>query len=257
MRITFLLSFLLLVICKFDANSQEFGRHTKEEQAPVYCQGTYPKHLQGFDVGAESIFWSWTNKLVKTDFNGKLEISIDADDHHGDLCIVGEKLFVAVNLGKFNQPTGQAKSWIYEYDANSLILLNKYPVPEAVHGAGGIAWKDGSFFVVGGLPKGYDENYIYEYDETFKFKGRHVLNSGYTLLGIQTIAWARDKWWMGCYGTPEVLLTADKDFSFIAKEEFNAALGITFINDIPFVGSNELVDGKHKGKISPANTSLK
>lgn len=245
----FLSLFLLLIIFKTEA--KEPCLLAKKLKTPVYCEGTYSGHLQGFDVSEESIFWSWTTKLVKTDFNGKLQISVDADNHHGDLCTVGERVFVAVNLGKFNQPTGQAKSWVYEYDTNSLELLNKHPVPEVVHGAGGIAWKDESFFVVGGLPKGYEENYIYEYDETFRFEGRHVLNSGYTLLGIQTITWAKDKWWFGCYGKPDVLLTADKDFSLIAKDELNAALGISFINDTPFIGSNKVVDGKYRGAISP------
>lgn len=249
----FLLAFLLLIISKMDAKEKELSLQAKELDTPIYCEGAYLRHLQGFDVNTESIFWSWTDKLVKTDFKGNLQISIEADDHQGDLCIVGDRVFVAVNLGKFNQPTGQANSWVYEYDANTLELLKKHPVPEVVHGAGGIAWKDGSFFVVGGLPKGYDENYVYEYDETFRFKGRYVLNSGYTLLGIQTITWAKDKWWFGCYGKPKVLLTADKDFSLISKKEINAALGIAFINDIPFIGSNDKIDGRHRGKISPVS----
>lgn len=61
-------------------------------------------------------------------------------------------------------------------------------VPELCHGAGGITYHDGRFIIVGGLPKDVNENYLYEYDEAFKFRTRHMLASGYTLMGIQTVA---------------------------------------------------------------------
>ena len=77
------------------------------------------------------------------------------------------------------------------------------PCPKLVHGAGGIAYHDGKFIVVGGLPDEVDENYLYEYDASFKFLRRHVLASGHTQLGIQTVAWADGSWWFGCYGTPK------------------------------------------------------
>ncbi len=250
MKTNYLL-FSTLLFITFSIHAEEDSSQTKKLDETVYCEGSYSRHLQGIDINDSFILWSWTTKLVKTDPSGKVLVSVDADDHHGDLCIVNNRVFAAVNLGKFNQPTGKADSWIYEYDINTLALLKKYPVPELVHGAGGIAWKDGNFFVVGGLPKGYDENYVYEYDETFRFRGRHVLNSGYTLLGIQTITWAKGRWWFGCYGNPEVLLTADKEFNLVTKKELNAALGISFIDGVSFIGSNEKVEGKYKGKITP------
>ncbi|MCB1085407.1 MAG: hypothetical protein KDM63_00055 [Verrucomicrobiae bacterium] len=68
-------------------------------------------------------------------------------DHHGDLCFHGGKIFVAVNLGKFNDPKGNADSWVYVYDAANLKELAKHPVPEVFHGAGGMDARDGHFFV--------------------------------------------------------------------------------------------------------------
>ena len=95
------------------------------------------------------------------------------------------------------------------YFKSLLALVARHPVAEAVHGAGGIAHHVGRFIVIGGLPLGTDENYAYEYDGQFKFIQRHVLKSGQTLMGIQTAAFADDRWWFGCYGLPPVLLTAD------------------------------------------------
>jgi len=133
---------------------------------------------------------------------------------------------VAVNLGAFNMPAGRADSWIFVYDAASLKELGRHPVPEVVHGAGGVAHHGGSFFVVGGLPKDAPANYIYEYDERFAFKKRHVLESGYTLMGIQTVARSNGAWWFGCYGKPKELICADDSFRLKGRWDFDAAYGI-------------------------------
>ncbi|MCA9004454.1 MAG: hypothetical protein KDA70_04205, partial [Planctomycetaceae bacterium] len=104
-------------------------------------------------------------------------------------------------------------------------------------GAGGIACHAGKFIVVGGLPKGVNENYLYEYDANFKFIKKHILKSGYTLMGIQTATFADNKWWFGCYGSE--LLTADVNFNFTAKYDLDCALGIDRVNDkLLLVGRN-------------------
>ena len=109
---------------------------------------------------------------------------------------------------------------------DTLADLAKHPVPEVVHGAGGMEYHDGKFIIVGGLPPGVGENYLYEYDENFRFRNRHALASGYTLMGIQTASHADGAWWFGCYGKPAVLLRADEKFQVTGKWEFNASVGI-------------------------------
>ncbi len=124
--------------------------------------------------------------LVKTGIDGKLLKKIPVANHHGDPCFQDGKLYVAVNLGKFNDPQGNADSWVYVYNAGDLSFEARHPVQEVFHGAGGIGFQDGRFFVVGGLPMGIEENYVYEYDPGFRFVKKHVVKSGHTLLGIQT-----------------------------------------------------------------------
>src|SRR5690606_40402027 len=94
------------------------------------------------------------------------------------------------------------------------------------HGAGGIGFRNGRFFVVGGLPNGVAENYVYEYDDTFKFQTKHVIDSGHTHLGIQTATFAHDRWWFGCYGDPKILLVTDSEFRMKGRYEFDCSLGI-------------------------------
>ncbi len=200
---------------------------------PIACPGTYKGHLQGIatDAGAETeagaIFWSFTVTLVKTDLKGGILKQVEVPNHHGDLAWHDGKVYVAVNLGQFNQEPGKADSWVYVYDADELTLLSKHEVQEVVHGAGGMEFHNGHFFVVGGLPEGYNENYVYEYDAEFKFIKRHVIASGWTKLGIQATAFFNGSWWFGCYGEPRVLLKADENFQFLDKYVEDWSIGIT------------------------------
>ena len=198
----------------------------------VACDGTYSKHLQGVCTNdCDAVYWSFTDALVKTDTDGQILKRIPVADHHGDLCHHAGRIYVAVNLGQFNQPAGRADSWVYVYDAESLDELARHETREVVHGAGGIACDGKRFIVVGGLPESIDENYLYEYDLSLEFQRRHILDSGHTHLGIQTAAFFDDVWWFGCYGTPKMLLKADAGLEFAGAYEFDCSLGITSLPD--------------------------
>ncbi len=204
----------------------------RSQWASVHCEGTYPKHLQGICTNElDAIYWSFTTVLVKTDKQGKVLKKIPVASHHGDLCFHDGKIYVAVNLGKFNDPAGNADSWIYVYDAGDLAFLRKHETQQVFHGAGGIGFRDGQFFLVGGLPPGVNENYVYEYDAAFRFVKKHVIRSGYTLMGIQTTAFAGDSWWFGCYGKPRVMLKTDESFNVLGKYELDCSLGIVGLPD--------------------------
>ncbi len=192
----------------------------------VLCEGTYQHHLQGVCTDENAIYWCFTTTLVKTDMKGKLLKKMPVANHHGDLCFHDGKLYVAVNLGKFNDPEGNADSWVYVYDAETLKELARHETQEVFHGAGGIGFRNGHFFVVGGLPDGVEENYVYEYDGEFKFLKKHVIKSGHTHLGIQTATFAHDRWWFGCYGDPKILLVTDADFQMKGRYELDCSLGI-------------------------------
>jgi hypothetical protein len=228
---------------------------------PVTCEGSYPHHLQGVCTNdKDSIFWSFTTKLVKTDRTGKVVKQVDVANHHGDLCFHNGRVYVALNLGKFNDPKGNADSWVYVYDASDLSFLAKHKTPEVFHGAGGIAVHDGKFLVVGGLPDAVNENYVYEYDGDFKFVKKHTLTNGHTHLGIQTSTFGDGHWWFGCYGrpkpdtapsTPPILLKADASLKKVERFEFDCSLGIVPVGDGKFLvargGSTK--DKGHTGRL--------
>ena len=204
----------------------------------VSCEGTYPHHLQGICVDADAIYWSFTTQLVKTDLSGKLLAKVPVANHHGDLCYRDGKLYVAVNLGKFNDPNGNADSWVYVYNVEDLSLASKHETQEVFHGAGGIDSRNDSFFVVGGLPEDVEVNYVYEYDRAFRYVKKHVVKSGHTHLGIQTAAFASGRWWFGCYGTPKILLVTDAEFNLKGRHEFDCSLGIVGLSNGQFLSAS-------------------
>ncbi|HWB01309.1 MAG TPA: hypothetical protein VG713_22620 [Pirellulales bacterium] len=245
------LSFILVVTGTVQAAEPSFQ--------PVKCDGTYKQHLQGVCTGEDSIFWCFTSQLVKTDRNGKVLKQIPVQAHHGDLCFHSGKVFVAVNFGTFNRAEEQADSWVYVYSGDDLSLVTKHSVPEVVYGAGGIAYHDGKFIVVGGLPPGFEENYAYEYDEQFMFVKKNVVTSGYTLMGIQTAAFADGYWWFGCYGDPKILLKVDESFEKVGRFEFDCSLGIVPVTDRQFLVARG-TSSKDKGctgRLSLAQTDPK
>jgi glycerophosphoryl diester phosphodiesterase len=217
----------------------------------VECEGRYPGHLQGVcmdDAGA--LFWSFTTVLVKTDAQGHVLKKIDVASHHGDLCHHDGQIYVAVNLGKFNDPNGNAESWVYVYNAADLAEVARHKTAEVFHGAGGIAYDGQRFLVVGGLPENIEENYAYEYDREFHFVKRHAIASGQTRKGIQTAAYAQGCWWFGCYGDPKVMLKTDGALQMLGRYEYDASLGIIGLPDGRFL----IAGDKHEKGVGHAGS---
>ena len=222
----------------------------------ITSEGDYPPHLQGVCTDGTNIWWSHTVELTRTDLKGKvLAHAKRLKSHHGDLCVVDGTVEVAVNHGQFNTED-KADSWVYAYRGGDLSFIKRWKVPELCHGAGGITWKDGHFFVIGGLPPTHDENYVYEYTPEFTFVKRHVLNSGWTNRGIQTVDCSEGKFYFGCYGgtrdadgkTVPSLTLVSTDLSHVEKLKVSTSAGIIRLNGLLWRASMKALD-----KAAPRN----
>lgn len=227
----------------------------KENELPpieswIECEGVYGGHLQGVATDEDFIYWSHTVQLVKTDLTGKVLSKIDVASHHGDLTYHDGKIFVAVELGSFNRPPGESDPWVYVYDAETLGFLSKHPVPALVHGCGGIAYHDGRFILVGGLPGDHQKNHLFEYDDQFHLKARHDLPTGQTRLGIQTAGYMDGHWWFGCYGSPDNpgLLKVNKDFRLVGTSTANFSYGVARLNGNTVLQGETFENGR-RGKL--------
>ena len=204
----------------------------------IVCEGSYGGHLQGVATDGESIYWSFTVEVVKTDLSGKILVTRKAPRHQGDLCCKDGVVYVAVNRGRFNTET-QGVSQVTSYDAKTLEPIKTVSLPEMPHGAGGMTWKGDSFYIVGGLPLRHEKNYVYEYAKDFKFTKRHDLDTGFTLMGIQTAAHEDGKFYFGIYGAKgnsSGILVCPEDLSSYSRYTGGGNVGILKLDGAYYVG---------------------
>ena len=216
-----------------------------ELPAKIECEGAYGGHLQGTDARGTNIWWSFTKKIVRTDLAGRVLASCDAPSHQGDLCVKGDTLYVAVNLGRFNTETAGV-SFVYSFDAVTLAQKKVWPLDMPM-GAGGITWKDDRFYVVGGLTPTRNRNHVHEYDADFNLVRRHPLEAGYTVLGIQTATFMDGEFLFGIYGgkgNPGGVLRCSPDFKTIRRYTSGGAVGFAKIGGRVYTGVTTSADEK-------------
>ena len=216
----------------------------------IECPGEHPGHLQGIATDGVSIYWSFSNRVVRTDLAGKVLARTDVPFHGGDPCWYRGRLYVPVG-SDFNRkrPRGKkSNEWIYEFDS-ALKLIRRHRLKTFQYGAGGIAAHDGRFFVVGGRPPKKPGNSVWEYDADFRFVRRHELGFD-SEVGIQTINRAFGKWYLGCYGTNGCAIEADDDFKVVGRVRPPLAVGMIPLADgLVLVG---VVVQKREGNTSTA-----
>lgn len=206
----------------------------------IVCPGEYPGHLQGLATGGGAIYWVFSRHIVKTDLAGRVLAKVAVPHHAGGPCWHDGKLYVPICGSGFNRklkPGAVTKNCVDVFDAE-LKPLKRYPVPELEYGAGGIAVRDGHFFVVGGRPRDLPGNTVYEYDGDFKPLRNHEVDFD-SNKGIQTIVFAFGKWYFGCYGTKGLAIETDENFRFTRKVRPNTVFGmIPLANDLVLIGQS-------------------
>ena len=196
----------------------------------IVCEGVYDGHLQGTDAAGTNVWWSFTKTLVRTDLSGRILASRSVAHHHGDLCVNGDLVYVAVNIGRFNSEK-RGVSCVIAYDAMTLDAVKMWTVDQP-HGAGGMTWMGDRFYVVGGLPPTHERNYVYEYDADFRFLKRHELDTGFTWMGIQTATVVGGEFLFGVYGdfaNPYGVLRCPADLTSFRRYRGDGSVGFARI----------------------------
>ena len=156
-------------------------------------------HVQGVCTDGTNIYWSMTFDLVKTDRAGK-ELARHTDRFHmGDLCWHDGRIYVGVNRMAENGARRGDEVWVF--DSGTLERVKVHLTPETLWCNNGIEWYGGRFWIVGGAPVHSRYNYVFEYTEDFRFVQCRPIDSGWTLVGVQTICLYGDKMLFGCYGS--------------------------------------------------------
>ncbi len=234
---------LLATVLSFGAFSADKTADSAPQQPAdiLKCPGGYGGHLQGLATDGKHIYWSFTVTIVKTDLAGKILATQDGPSHQGDLCVKDGIVYVAVNRGHFNYRKG-AVSEVHSYDAETLKPLKTWKLKDMPHGAGGMTWRGDSFFIVGGLPPSHNRNYVYEYSSDFKLLKRHVLQTGFTLMGIQTAAYENGRFLFGiygCSGNPSGVLAVEDDLKTFKRYTGGGSVGILRFGERYFTGKTD------------------
>ena len=174
----------------------------KPLSAKITCQGSYRYHVQGVAADGEALYWSFTTTLVKTDFSGKVLAKAESPERHhmGDLTVHNGKVYVGMNMSGVR---GRKGDEVWEYDAATLALVRKIPTPETLWCNNGVEWCDGYFYVISSTPRHLPYNFVFAYTEDWKYVGVRTIASGWTNLGVQTIAKIDGLLFFGYYGHPK------------------------------------------------------
>jgi len=194
--------------------------------ARINCPGEYPGHLQGMATDGNSIYWSFSNHVVRTDLKGKLLAKREVPSHSGDPCWENGRLYVPIGE-YFNAETPKGKTAnnrVLVFDSD-LKQVKKYRLPGFKYGAGGMAAYKGRFFVVGGRPEKMPGNTVYEYSPAFRLIRRHQLKFD-SHIGIQTINRAFGRWYFGCYGIGNFAVVADDRFNITGRVRPQLSVGM-------------------------------
>ncbi len=222
---------IMLAVCAAPGGT-ELATPRFERGARIVCRGEFFGHLQGLATDGNAIYWSFTRKIVKTDFGGTILTQVKVPRHGGDPCWSDGKLYVPVCEGSFSRklkPGEASKNFIHVFDAG-LNFVARHLVPELEYGVGGIAAHGGHFFVVGGRPQNLPGNTVYEYDKNFKLVRRHEVAFD-SRSGIQTINYVGGRWYFGCYGIGKSTIETDENFRVLRSVRLSTCVGMIPLAD--------------------------
>lgn len=213
-----------------DSEGELVGTIEPPESVISITGGTH--HMQGFTTDGNSMYWSFTDRLIKTDMSGqnKTEITFDDKYHLGDLAFYNGKIFGSML-------TGTNSNWsaceVVVYDATTLEELARLSLdyvsellphlgnmklnPDGIEGVDGVAiGKDSEgnlkLMVGAGITQGeaYKNQVILQYslptevgeEYSVTYEKSYYIPTGNLLYGIQNLAYdaTDNSYWLACYG---------------------------------------------------------
>ena len=223
-------------------------------------------HLQGMATDGESLYWGFGTEIIKTDLQGnKLASTGAVKYHHGDPCVVEGIVYAPANHGALNTETGN-DDWVYAYRSSDMSFVRRWALTDTQYGVGGMTYYNGSFYVVCGSDETCSSNIVYQYDRDFQLVARHVLNTGYTYLGIQSVTYHDGLFYFGWYAKrtavdPDGLdstITATPDFKTLRRWFPGCPEGIVPLNGkLAFAIAPRMADGTFGGVLYPFETDEK
>lgn len=152
---------------------------------------SYQYHLQGIAADETGIYWSFTDTLVKTDWQLKVLKEVRFPRcHGGDLCVAEGDIYWGMLLRKPDliAANSNSKGAVYRF-SKDLVLKKKYPLVSVKEGIDGITFHKGKFYAAPVLAKEpHKESAVVIFDRDFKFlKRMEFTTESDKKFGIQTL----------------------------------------------------------------------
>ena len=155
---------------------------------------------QGVATDGEFIYVQNTQQLFKYRLNGQLLVKGPRLKlHHGGIVFVKGRIYAAVSGC---EPNGSDEHFVHVYDATSLELIGVHDVRKHFTVcAGGIAHRDGHFFVAESFFDDDHSDRIVEFDSTFRHIKTHEINfkSPFGIQGLEYLP-GRDQFQVHSHG---------------------------------------------------------
>jgi len=147
----------------------------------------HSSHIQGAVNNEKEnlIYTSFSTKVVVYDYYGiKQKESQNFEGYHIGSPTIYKNKIVSVHSDTFDVLNNTSKVIFFNDD---LSINREIPLPEISYGAGAILFFKDNFFIAGGIDSNLNYNVIYQYDIYFNLISTHIINSGTTRQGIQTL----------------------------------------------------------------------
>lgn len=198
---------------------------------------------QGIGTDGEFLYLQTTNRLVKYDLAGeRAAIGEKLSYHHGGITVHDGKIYCAVSECK---KVGTKRHWIKIYDCESLKLLASHDVGQHFTVcAGGIAHRDGHFFVAESFFDDDHDDRIVEFDASFRHLRSHQIKfrSPYGIQGLEYLP-ATDQFQIQSHGRRFYRIDSDFESASLRLGEADIEL-----QDLALMPGENLLINHRKGK---------
>lgn len=212
-------------------------------------------HLQGIAADETGIYWSFTQELIKTDYQGRFLAKAPLFFHTGDICMVDGEIYTATDY----RPQGDrpTQSAVCRY-GKDLKLKQIYPIYPANIKIEGITFYKGKFYIgVGGNNPPHRKNDILVCDREMKILKRITVDIGVdTRFGVQNLCVVNDMICGGFYAKSDGVLFAPETLEIKGTFPLTPTEGIAKVpekyagnNDTWFLAHSVGKRGDYKGRV--------
>jgi len=177
--------YLLLASC-FVLNMARAESLTKTKfnnKRTITCEGLYDDSLQGFTTDKKSIWWSFGDRIVKTNMDGKVSLDIKLQNVSiRGILVNGTKVYVL--LLRKNKTAG-----VNIYKTENMALIKSFTLTGfKASTPRSITFADKHFFVLGDAQKSSKILPVNEYSMSFKLIKTHKVNTYHEASNFKNIA---------------------------------------------------------------------